>query len=75
MPSGAMVDEDYAGMLNNMGGTDTGNMIPQRRRHFEGQNLCETEPTVEHQTDMWTIDARTDTQHEYARLGQRCGST
>ena len=28
MPSGAMMDEDYADMLQTMGGPDTGNMVP-----------------------------------------------
>ena len=51
MPSGAMMDEDYAGMLQNMGGPDTGSMVPQRRRHFEGQNLYGPDHTEEHQTD------------------------
>ena len=62
------MDKDYAGMLHNMGGPDTGNMVPQLRRHFEGQNLCETEPTVEHQPDLWMIDERTVIQHEYDML-------
>ena len=68
MPSGAMMDEDYAGMLQDMGGPDTGNMVPQLRRHFEGQNLYDPDHTEEHQTDMWKIDERTDTQHEYEML-------
>ena len=61
MPSGAMMDEDYAGMLQNMGGPDTGNIVPQLRHHFEAQNLYDPDHTEEHQTDMWKIDERTDT--------------
>ena len=45
------MDEDYAGMLQNMGGPDTGSMVPQLRRHFEGQNLYGPDHTEEHQTD------------------------
>ena len=42
MPSGAMMDEDYAAILADMGGEDSGNMVPQLRQYMMGayqQNL------------------------------------
>ena len=56
-------------MLQNMGRPDTGNMVPQLRRHMVGAyqlNLCvtDTDRPDEQQTDMWSIDEHTDTQHE-----------
>ena len=55
-------------MLQNMEGPDAGNMVPQLRRHFEGQNLYDADHTEEHQIEMWKIDERTTTQHEYDML-------
>ena len=65
MPSGAMMDEDYASMLRTGGGPDEGNMVPQLRRHFDGQNLYDPDQPEDHGTDMWQMDTHADAQHEY----------
>ena len=62
------MDEDYEGMLQTVGGPDTGNMVPQLRHPFEQQNLYDSDHTEEHQTNMWKIDEHTDDQHEYTML-------
>ena len=47
MPSGAMMDEDYASMLRTAGGADTGSMVPQLREHFAGQKLYDPDHVEE----------------------------
>ena len=48
MPSGAMMDEDYSAMLRDMGGSDTGSMVPQLRWHMVCACLG-TEPRCDRQ--------------------------
>jgi hypothetical protein len=65
MPSGAMMDEDYASMLRTRGGPDECSMVPQLRQYFDGQNLYDLDQPDGHGTDMWQMDTHTDAQHEY----------
>ena len=51
-----------------MNGTDTGNMVPQLRHHFDGQNLYDPDQAEDRGTDMWQMDTHRDTQHEYSML-------